>query len=214
MSVFAEAAAVKAPVARVEPQKLEKHGDVRIDPYYWLREKNSPEVIRHLEAENAYTESVMAPTKPLQEKLYKEILGRIKETDISAPARHGPYFYYTRTEQGRQYPIYCRRVRGSDDEEVLVDANELAKGHAYFKIGAMKPSPDHRLLAYSTDVKGDEQYTLVVKDLASGVILPDRIERTTSPATAGGWGSSPIACGSACSRGRPLRSSSRSISGW
>jgi oligopeptidase B len=178
MSVFAEAADVKAPVARVEPQKLEMHGDVRLDPYFWLRDKSNPDVIRHLEAENAYTEMVMAPTKPLQDKLYKEILGRIKETDVSAPARHGPFLYYTRTEQGKQYPIYCRRLRGSDDEEVLVDANELAKGQAYFKIGVMKPSPDHALLAYSTDTKGDEQYTLVVKDLKSGAVLPDRVERT------------------------------------
>ncbi|HET8550409.1 MAG TPA: S9 family peptidase [Bryobacteraceae bacterium] len=178
MSVFAHPADLRPPVARVQPQKLEKHGDVRVDPYYWLRDRSNPEVIRYLEAENTYTEAVMAPAKPLQEKLYKEILGRIKETDTSAPARRGPYLYYTRTEQGKQYPIYCRRPRTSDREEILVDANELAKGHAYFKVGVFMPSPDHTLLAWSTNVTGDEQYTLVVKDLKTGTMLPDRVEHT------------------------------------
>src|SRR5512132_2038434 len=108
MSALVEATEVKAPVAKVDATRLEKHGDVRVDPYYWLRDKKNPDVISYLESENRFTDEVMKPTEPLQKKLYDEILGRIKETDLSAPARRGPYLYYTRTEKGKQYPIYCR----------------------------------------------------------------------------------------------------------
>src|SRR4051812_18809056 len=105
MSAILEAANVTAPSAKINPSKLEKHGDVRVDPYYWLRDKKSPEVISYLEAENRYTDAIMKPTEALQKKLYDEILGRIKETDLSPPARRGPYRYYTRTEKGKQYAI-------------------------------------------------------------------------------------------------------------
>jgi oligopeptidase B len=169
-----------APVAKVVPQKLTKHGDTRIDPYHWLRDKSRPEVLEYLRAENRYTEAVMKPTEPLQEKLYQELLGRIKETDLSVPERIGDFYYYSRTVKGQQYPILCRK-RGSLEgaEEVLLDLNALAKGHKYFRLGASKASPDHRLLAYSTDTTGAEAYTLVVKDLATGTLLKDEIPSTS-----------------------------------
>ncbi len=121
----------------------------------------------------------MAPLKPLQETLYKEILGRIQETDLSVPVKRDDYFYYTRTEEGKAYAIYCRK-HGSLDapEEILLDANALAAGQKYFRIGNFSISPDHRLLAYSTDVEGDEAHTIFVKDLTTGELLPDRITNT------------------------------------
>src|SRR5262245_63971936 len=119
------------------PRTSAIHGDVRVDDYYWLREKSNPEVLAYLEAENAYTQAVMKPTEPFQAALYKEMLGRIKQTDLSVPYRLGDYFYYTRTEQGKQYPIHCRK-RGSLDgkEEVTVDLNELAKGQKFLSMAA------------------------------------------------------------------------------
>ena len=178
MTAIAHPAGVTPPVAKIDPASLEKHGDVRIDPYYWLREKQNPEVIRYLEAENAYTKAVMRPTELLQDRLYQEILGRIQETDVSAPARFGPYRYYTRTEQGKQYQVHCRKPEGGNTEEILVDGNELARGQKYFRMGVFKPSPNHELLAYSTDFEGDEEYTLVIKDLKTGALLADRVEKT------------------------------------
>lgn len=136
-------------------------------------------MIPYLEAENRYTEEMMAPTKPLQERLYHEILGRIQETDVSVPVKRDDYFYYTRTEEGQAYSIQCRK-HGSLDaiEEVLLDANVLAEGQRYFRLGNFAVSPDHRLLAYSTDLEGDESYTIQVKNLATGDLLPDRIANT------------------------------------
>ncbi len=174
------------PVATVIPQKLVKHGDTRIDNYFWLRDKSNPAVIDYLKAENAYTEAVMKPTEPLQEKLYQEILGRIKQTDLSVPERIDDFYYYSRTEQGKQYPILCRKKGNLQaPEEVLLDLNELAKGHTYFRLGASRVSPDHRLLAYSTDTSGAEVFTLVVKDLATGALRKDQIPNT---ATMVEWG--------------------------
>jgi oligopeptidase B len=149
------------------------------DPYAWLRDKNNPEVIEFLKAENRRTEAAMQPTVSLQERLYKEILGRVKETDLSVPTYHGGYFYYTRSEKGKQYAIYCRK-HGSPEapEQVLLDANELAAGQKYFRIGVYQPSPDHQLLAYSTDVEGDEVYTVRIKDLRTGQLLPDSVPGT------------------------------------
>ncbi len=148
------------------------------DDYFWLREKSNPEVIAHLEAENAYTDAVLKPTVPLQEKLYKEMLGHIKETDDTVPYRWGDFFYYTRTEQGKQYPIYARK-KGSvgAKEEIVLDQNELAKGFKYFSIQAYVPSDDGNLLAYSTDTTGYRQYKLQVKDLRTGKLLPDTFDR-------------------------------------
>ncbi len=167
------------PIAKIVPKQVTLHGDTRTDNYHWLRDRTNPEVIAYLEAENEYTEQVMAPLKPLRDTLYAEILGRIQETDLSVPVKRDDYFYYTRTEEGKAYAIYCRK-RGTLEapEEILLDANALAAGEKYFRLGNFAVSPDHRLLAYSADVEGDEAYTIFVKDLAAGELLPDRIPNT------------------------------------
>jgi len=167
------------PVAAAIPKIDTLHGDVRIDNYFWLRERDSPDVIAYLEAENEYTRAQMQHTELFQEQLYKEILGRIKETDISVPEKLDEYYYYTRTEEGKQYSIYCRK-QGSLDakEEILLDQNRLAEGHAYYDIGLFNVSPNHQLLAYSVDTTGFEVYTLFIKDLKTGRLLEDRLTNT------------------------------------
>ncbi|MCA9946786.1 MAG: S9 family peptidase, partial [Anaerolineales bacterium] len=167
------------PIAAIKPKELTLHGHTRIDNYFWLRERENPEVIAYLEAENAYTEKMMAHTKPLQEELYAEMVGRIQETDSSAPVKKGDYFYYDRTEAGKQYKIHCRK-RGSLDapEEILLDENELAANTSYFKLGILQISPNQQLLAYSTDTSGAERYTLVVKNLTTGKMLSDAVPNT------------------------------------
>jgi oligopeptidase B len=169
------------PVAKKVPKTTAIHGDKLIDNYYWLREKTSPEVIAYLEAENAYTDSVMKKTEPLQEHLYREILGHIKETDLSVPYKLGGWWYYTRTEQGKQYPIHCRK-RGSlaAKEEVTLDLNALAKGQKFLHLGSFAVSDDGNMMAYSIDVTGFREYTLFVKDLRSGSVLPDRVPKVTT----------------------------------
>jgi oligopeptidase B len=152
---------------------------MRADNYFWLRDRADPDVIPYLEVENRYTEEVMAPTKPLQEALYKEILGRIQETDVSVPVKRDDYFYYTRTAEGKAYSIQCRKHGGPNaSEEILLDSNALAEGQKYFRLGNFAVSPDHRLLAYSLDLEGDESYTIRVKDLSTGQLLSDRIDNT------------------------------------
>lgn len=170
----------KPPVAKVIPKTTQVHGETLVDNYFWLREKSNPEVIAYLEAENTYTDSVMKPAEAFQQLLYKEMLGRIKQTDLSVPARDGDYHYYSRTEEGKQYPILCRK-RGSLNapEEITLDLNELAKGYTYLGLGAYSISNDGSLLAYSTDTTGYRHYTLYIKDLRTGQLLPDRIEKTT-----------------------------------
>ena len=152
-----------------------------MDPYFWLRNRDDPEVIEYLRAENGYTEAVTKPLERFRGKLYEEFLARIQETDQSVPYRHHADWYYQREVEGLQYPIYCRR-RGSMQapEEVLVDENELARGHAYTALGSMEVSPDGRLLAYTVDFTGFRQYTLYVKDLATGALTGDGAERVTS----------------------------------
>jgi oligopeptidase B len=169
----------KPPVAKIVPAPLSAHGDTRIDNYYWLRDRNDPDTIAYLEAENAYTKLSLDHTATLEAQVYAEMLGRIKQTDSSAPVRRGEFYYYTRTEEGKQYEIYCRR-RGSLEapEEVLLDCNALAEGKPYFRIGNFAPSPNQELLAYSADFDGDEVYTIYVKNLATGELLPDRIPNT------------------------------------
>jgi oligopeptidase B len=171
--------AVQPPVAARVPRTEVLHGDTRVDDYYWLREKSNPEVAAHLEAENAYTDAVLRPTGPFQESLYREMLGRIQETDLSVPYREGAFLYYARTEEGKQYPIYCRK-KGSLEapEKVVLDLNELAAGHAFLSLGAFAVSDDGRHVAYSTDTTGFREYTLVVKDLETGGLLPFRVERS------------------------------------
>lgn len=167
------------PVAPKVPRAITQHGHTRVDNYFWLRDRQNPETIRYLEAENAYADAVLEPLADLREQLYQEILGRIQQTDLSVPVRKGDYFYYSRTEEGKQYPIHCRK-RGSLDapEEVLLDLNEIAKTEQYVRLGNFAVSPDHRLLAYGLETSGDETYTIYVKDLASGELLPDRIDNT------------------------------------
>jgi len=169
---------LKPPMTEKKTKTTKIHSYSVIDDYFWLREKTNPEVIKHLEAENAYTDAVMKPTAALQDKLYKEMVGHIKETDRSVPYRWGDYFYYTRTEQGKQYPINCRQ-KGSLDapEEIVLDQNELAKGLKFFAVGAFVPSDDGNLLAYSTDTTGYRQYKLQIKDLRTGQLLPESFER-------------------------------------
>lgn len=167
------------PAAKIIPRVETVHGEIRVDDYFWLRDRENPSVLAYLESENRYTDAVMRHTEELQEQLYQEMRGRIKETDLSVPEPLDDYFYYTRTEAGGQYPIFCRR-RGSVEgiEEILLDQNRLAAGHSYFRIGVTQVSPDHRLLAYSVDTTGAEEFALFIKDLATGDLLPERIERT------------------------------------
>src|SRR6202162_426381 len=164
------------PIAERRPRVLEAHGDSRVDPYYWLREKDNPEVIAYLEAENAYADLLMAPTEPLQERLYREILGRVQETDTSPPTLYKGWWTYTRSVEGLDYEIYCRR-RGSMDapEEVVLDGNELAKGHDYFDLGYVERSPDENLVAYAADFDGSEMHELRFRDLTTGIDLDDVI---------------------------------------
>ncbi len=172
------------PRARTVPRVHTIHGESRIDEYHWLRNREDPEVIAYLEAENRYTREIMRHTEELQEQLYQEMRARIKETDLTVPERIDDWLYYDRTEAGGQYPIYCRRRdREGAQEEVLLDQNVLAAGHAYFRMGAFEVSPDHRLLAYSVDTSGAEQFSLFIKDLESGALLAEIIENT-SPAVA------------------------------
>ncbi len=156
-----------------------------IDPYFWLREKSNPEVAKYLEAENAYTEAMTANLKPFSDAIYKEMLGHIKQTDLSVPTRRGEYFYYSRTEEGKQYPIQCRR-KGSMEapEEILLDLNVLGKDRKFVGLGGLAVSDDHNLLAYTIDFTGFRQYALQVKDLRSGQTLSDTTARVTSMAWA------------------------------
>ena len=168
------------PIAKKRPVTFTIHGDTRTDDYAWLRDKTDPETLRYLSEENAYTDEVMAPLEQLQQTLYEEMLGRIKETDTNVPFRKGAYFYYSRTEAGRQYPIWARRRTLDGPEEVILDVNELAAGKEFMDVGAMEVSDDGDLLLFSTDDSGYRQYSMQVKDLRSGEILPDRAEKTES----------------------------------
>ena len=162
------------PVAEQIPHTHQAHGDTREDPYYWLRDRDNPAVIQYLEQENAYTAEVMAPEAGLIESINAEILSRIEQTDQSVPARRGVWFYYSRTEEGKQYTIYCRKLQDGP-EQVILDANQLAEGKTYFALGGLAPSEDGALLAFLTDENGSEEYTLRVKNLETGEMLPDTV---------------------------------------
>jgi oligopeptidase B len=179
------------PVAKKEPKVFKIHGYEITDNYAWIRSskdekgKVRPEVEDYLTAENKYTESIMGDTKVFQDNLYKEMLGKIKQTDLSLPTKIGNYWYYTKTEEGKQYPVYCRSTKeDKSDEQVTLDQNEMAKGLKYFAIGDYDVSDDGNILAFSTDTTGYRQYTLQFKDLRTGQILADKIERVTSSAWA------------------------------
>jgi oligopeptidase B len=170
------------PVAKAIPHVDTVFGDIRVDDYYWMRDRDDSSVIDYLAAENEYTEAVMAHTEDLQQKLYDEMLGRIKETDLSVPTKEDSFYYYTRTEEGKQYALACRKLRSLDaSEEMYLDMNALAEGYEYFNLGAFTVSPDHRLLAYSIDTAGNENYTLVIKNLVTGEMLSDTIPNTSAP---------------------------------
>ena len=183
-------AGIAAPRAKVSPTRHEMHGVVRTDDYHWLRERGDPAVTAHLEAENAYTQAVMAPTEALQETLFAEIKGRIRQSDMSVPYREGDYLYYTRYEDGREYPIHCRRPVDApaavdvpaavDGEQVLLDVNVLAEGRDFCQVSALEVSPDGRLLAYAIDVEGRRIHTIRVRDLSADALLDDELAGVTS----------------------------------
>src|SRR5260221_12301343 len=190
------------PVAARKPVEHLLHGDLRVDDYGWLREKQSPEVIRHLQAENACTDAALASTNAFQENLYQEMLARIQQTDLSVPYRLRGYLYFSKTLEGKQYPLHYRRPVDESSSagaaqyiapqsgnqlsheagQLLLDLNALAEGHSFLGLDAFEVSDDNRLLAYSTDTTGFRQYTLQIKDLATGQLLPFRAERVTSTA--------------------------------
>jgi oligopeptidase B len=182
---YSEGTTLKAPVARREPVEHVLHGDRRVDHYGWLRQKENPEVIAYLEAENAFTDAMLKSTEAFQEKLYQEMLGRIQQRDLSVPYKLRGYFYFTRTEEGKQYAFRCRRrdAEGAA-EELLLDLNALAEGHSFLGLDSFDVSEDNHLLAYSTDTTGFRQYVLHIKDLRTGATFPERFERVTSVAWA------------------------------
>ena len=172
------------PRAPRRPHRLEKHGDVRVDEYYWLRDREDPEVRAYLDAENAWLRGELAHTEALQEELFEEIKGRIRQTDMSVPYREGAYLYHRRYEDGREYPLYCRRALDAagaqGDEEVLLDVNAVAEGHAFCEVGSRRVSPDGRLLAYAVDTVGRRRYGVRFRDLDAGRELPDLIPDVTA----------------------------------
>ncbi|MEZ5427920.1 MAG: S9 family peptidase [Pyrinomonadaceae bacterium] len=175
---------MKPPVAKKELKVTKIHGDEIRDDYFWLRDRSkekNPEIINYLKAENAYTESFMNPHKKFVDDLYKEIVGRIKQTDLSVPYRLGEYWYFVKTEEGKQYPTYMRsKTRDGKNPEILLDQNKMAEGHEYFAISNFRVSDDGNWLAYAIDTTGYRQYKLQIKDLKTGEVLPNEVERVTT----------------------------------
>ena len=166
----------RAPSAPQRPQELSIHGDIRTDPWFWLRDIDDPGTLEYLKAENAYTEAILEPENALRESLFEEIRGRIKEDDSTVPQKDGDFYYYARFEEGNQYPIYCRKHLSLDaSEEIMLDVNELAKDLDYCRVGSLENSPNHKLLAYSMDSDGSEQYTIYVKNLETGDLMSEAI---------------------------------------
>src|ERR1700730_7132654 len=172
-TMFAEA---NPPLAPEIPHEITEAGHTRNDPFFWMREKAHPAVLKYLQAENRYTETTLKHTEKLRDTIYHEMRRRIKEDDVSVPQKIGDYYYYSRTETGKQYAVHCRK-KGSLEarEEVILDENELAKGQKYFRVGILSVSPDHKLLAYSTDTNGRETYVIRIKTLETGELWPDEI---------------------------------------
>ena len=168
------------PIAAIRPHAMTKHGHTRIDNYYWLNERENPEVLAYLEAENQYADTCLKHTETLQDQLFKEITGRIKQDDNSVPIKIRDYYHYTRFEEGKEYPIYCRKKQSLDaPEEIILDGNQLAEGHAFFEIGEVSLSEDDRLLAYSVDTVSRRIYAVFVKDLTTGELVGQPIENTS-----------------------------------
>ncbi|HET9587159.1 MAG TPA: S9 family peptidase, partial [Anaerolineales bacterium] len=167
------------PIAPKRPQEITQHGRTRVDNYFWMRYREDPEVLKYLHAEQDYLEEVMQHTRPLQEQLFQEMKSRIKEDDSSAPEKDGQYVYYTRYETGKQYPFYCRKKAAAEGpEEILLDQNALAGENNFCRIGSFSVSPDENLLAYSVDADGTEVCTIHIKDLTTGLLLPEAITNT------------------------------------
>lgn len=175
---------IKEPVAKIVPEILEKHGDVRIDNYYWLNERENKEVIDYLEQENNYYKTLTSHTEDFQKELFQEMKARIKEDDASVPYFNNGYWYLTRFETGKDYPIYTRRKGSLDaEEEILFDCNELAEGHVYFQLGGLNISDDNKFAAFGIDTVSRREYTIQIKNLETGEILPEKIEKTTGGST-------------------------------
>lgn len=182
-SMSAEVKTVKPPVAEQIDTAMTIHGDTRIDKYYWMNDRNDPKVIAYLKAENDYLDTMMEPAAGMRKKLYEEMRGRIMETDASVPYLKNGYYYYTRFTEGKEYPVYCRK-KGSLEgtEEILLDVNVLAAGHDYYQVGGMSVSPDAQWLAYGVDTVSRRQYTIHIKNLQTGEVLPDAIPNTSASA--------------------------------
>jgi oligopeptidase B len=175
---------IKAPVAKIYPKTLQKFEDIRIDNYFWLNDRNNPEVIAYLKAENAYYKKSTAHTKKMQTNLFKEMKARIKEDDESVPYLYNGYYYSTRYKKGQDYPIYSRRKGSlSAKEEIIFDCNKLAKGHNYFQLSGLSVSNDNKFATFAIDTLGRRIYTLQIKNLETGEILPDKIENVTGNST-------------------------------
>ena len=171
------------PVAEIIPKELTIHDHTRIDNYFWLNQRENPKVIEYLEAENAYKDAVLKHTKSLQERLYDEILGRIKKTDMSVPYKESGYYYYTRYEEESEYPIYCRKKGDMEaEEEILLNVNEMAKGYDYYSVSGPTVSPSNKLIAFGVDTVSRRKYTIYFKDLTTGELLPDQITITSGRA--------------------------------
>ena len=180
ISSCADSSKVKPPVAKKIPKELIIHGDKRIDNYFWLNDRESPEVIAYLEKENAYTKAVLEPTEKLQEDLFHEMKSRIKETDESVPYEKNGYFYYTRYEEGKEYPIYCRKEGSSEaEEEVMLNVNDMAQDYDYYQVRGLSISPNNKLLAYGVDTVSRRMYTIYIKDLETGEVYSDQLPVTT-----------------------------------
>ena len=168
------------PVATKVPHELVMHNDTRIDPYYWMNQRDSEEVIEYLNQENAYTEAVMKGTEKLQEALFQEIKGRIKEQDESVPYFENGYYYYSRYDEGKEYPIYCRKKESQDaPEEIMLDVNQMAEGYAYYSVVGVNVSPNNNIVAFGVDTVSRRQYTIYFKDLETGELLNSKIPNTT-----------------------------------
>ncbi len=174
---------IQPPVAKKVPKELTAHGETRIDNYYWLNQRDDPEVLAYLEAENKYKEVMMAHTEELQEKLYNEIVGRIKQTDMSVPYKDQGYYHYTRYEEGSEYPIYCRKKGSLDaEEEIVLNVDEMAEGHDFFNVSGYTTSPNNHLIAYGVDTVSRRLYTLYFMDISKNEILLDEIPNTSGSA--------------------------------
>ena len=170
---------IKAPTVAIKPHPMTLHGDTREDNYYWLNDPKNPEVIKYLNAENAYTDTVMAPTKTLQEKLFNEMKGRVKEQDESVPVKDDHYFYYSKFVEGGEYPVYCRKKDSMEGaEEILLDGNAMGKGKTYFNIGGYEIADNEQIMAFGVDTVSRRNYTLKFKDLKTGKLLKDQIKNT------------------------------------